>query len=64
MELIFGLALALVGVMLIIAAKQVSHDTQRPTAVGYSNLTARISPSTSRVARAFCILSALLLWFA
>jgi hypothetical protein len=50
--------------MLIIAAKQVSHDTQRPTAVGYSNLTARISPSTSRIAGAFCVLSALFLWFA
>ena len=63
MRIIFGLMFALFGVLLIVAAKQVSLDSKAAPPVGYSNLTGHLSPLGSQVAGACCVLAALLCWF-
>jgi len=62
--MIFSLMFALFGGLLIVAAKQVSRDSNAAAPLGYSNLTGRLSPWGSQVAGACCLVAALLCWFA
>jgi drug/metabolite transporter (DMT)-like permease len=64
MRVVFGLMFALFGVLLIVAAKQVSRDSKAAPPLGYSNLTPRLSLLKSQVAGACCLFAALLCWFA